>query len=516
MRRLLALILAALALLFTGAVLWCWFQRIHPVKFARDALTAFRSGDSRHDFPPEDAVRWDPIGDHNAAVAAMAPDTRAYPLLAEAVARLRAERSGSGRGKSSTLPDFITARSGDPEWASLVAWLEAEPAREVLVIVREAAGRPELGQPMTVGDDPEWVGILARHGVEVSRDPSPPPANALLLGVSLHGAGAIRDLGRVCVARAELAAERGEREEFEAVVADLFRLASLASEPEFLIHQLIRLAVLMMATDRIADAITRHPGLVDDAMAARFDAMLGGALAAGWTDPDPAMELAVFEDVLRRVVDDRGVFKRALNLQAAAALEQPASFDATPASTAPLAAFNEDLLACYRRLEAQAAAGVAAVRVPWRPYAISREEFEAWLNEPDSIPGRIGKLLLGVVSTDWSLPGKTFRTAQHEVLGLRVALAAHRHHLRHGGPPSSLDAIDADLLGFEAVDGFTGGRLVYRWTGEGHLVYALGADRDDDSGRHAVDPDGEPVSSVSDDYLSGKWDGDWVVFPPRD
>ncbi|MEA5615735.1 hypothetical protein [Nodularia spumigena] len=522
MKRLILLVaLGVTALALSGVGVWMVVRGLDPIKYIRDMMTGYQSGHARHRFPPEQVVRWDPIGDHNAAVAAMAPEDRAYPLLVEATARLRAMRDESwdeswGERPGATLPDFITARSGDPEWARLAAWLEEEPVREVLAIVREAAGRPQLGQPLGVREDAERVEIMARHGIEIAPDPTPPPAQRLLLGALLPSAAAIRDVGRLCVAWAELAAERGDAREFEAAVVDLFGLASLASEPGFVINHLIRIAVLMMAVDRTGDAIMHHPGLVDDAMAARFDAMLADALAAGWTAPDPTMELAVFEDILRSMVDNRGVFNPALGQQAAVAVDQLESFASAPASTAPLTAFNADLLACYRRLETQAAAGVAAVETPWQPYAISQEEFEAWLKERDSIPGRIGKLLLGVVSMDWSMPAKTFRTAHHEVLGLRVALAAHRHQLRHGQPASSLGAIDSDLLIFDPIDGFTGGRLVYRWTGEGHLVYAFGADHDDDGGRPAADPDGAAVRTITDDYLRGKWDGDWVVFPPRE
>lgn len=517
MKKIVVFVLGGLLLFGMAAAALMLVQGLHPLKIVRDALTGYQSGHAHHQFDPSLAVRWDPIGDHNAAVAAMAPDDRAYPLVAEAMARLRAMRDETwGDRPDARLPDFIRAKPGDPEWERLKAWLEEEPVREVLAIVREAAHRPTLGQPLGVRDDPEWVEIMARHGIEIPRDPSPVPGDPLLLGVLLPGAGAIRDMGLLCVAQAELAAEREDAQAFGSAVEDLFGLASLASEPRFVITHLIRIAALMMAVDRIADAITHHPDLMDDAMAARFDAMLADALAAGWTDPDPTMELAVFEDILRRMVNDRGVFDPAMVRLSMPAVDKPGTHTSPPPSTAPLAAFNADLLACYRRMEMQAVAGVAALEIPWQPYAISKQEFESWQAEPDSIPGRIGRLTVGMLTANWSALARTYRTARQDVIGLRVALAGHRHQLRHGQAPASLDAIDADLLTFDPVDGFTGGRLVCRWTGDGHLVYALGADGDDDGGGHAADPDGTPVRDISDDYLREKWDGDWQAFPPRE
>ncbi len=513
-KLILLVVLGGLLLVGVAGVVLMLAQGLHPLKVVRDALTGYQSGHARHQFDPSEAVRWDPIGDHNAAVAAMSPDERAYPLVAEAMARLRAMRDETwGDRPDARLPDFIRAKPGEPEWERLKTWLEEEPVREVLAIVRQAAGRPALGQPLGVRDDPEWIESMARHGIEIAQEPSPVPSDPLLLDVLLTGAGAIRDMCRLCLAQAELATEQGDAQAFRGAVQDLFGLAPLTSEPGFVLNQLLRIAVLMMAADRIADAIMHHPDLLDEGMAARFDAMLADALAMGWTDMNLTVEQTVFEDILRRMMNDQGVFDPMLSGLAVSGMNQPGAHTSPPPSAAPLTAFNTDLLACYRRMEMRADAGVAALEIPWQPYAIRGEEFESWLAEPDSIAGRIGRLMVGILAVDWSVPARTFRTARQDIIGLRVALAAHRHQLRHGEAPASLDAIDADLLTFDPVDGFTGGRLVYRWTDDSHLVYALGADGDDDGGRHATDPDGTAVRAISDDYLRGKWDGDWIIFP---
>lgn len=518
MKRIIAIVLLVLILFpFAGTLFWSWRQGFHPVKAVRDRLIGFQPEHPRHDFPPEQAVRWDPIGDHNTAAAALPPEKRAYPLIAEATARLRAMPDETwGKKPGTMVPDFIDADPGDPEWTKLVAWAGAEPVRVAMDLVREAASRPAMGAPLSVRDDPEWVSILAAHGIETLADPTPSPAEPLLLGTLLPHIGSVRGLAVICDAQARLAVERGDAEALTDAIENILGLASIVSEPSILISQIVRVSLLIMASERIGNTLVHHPDLIDDAAAARFDDLLAETLAGGWTVPDPAVELIVFEDVMRRMADNRGVFDPRFVLLVMPAIDEPSDRSAGPASTAPLAALTPDLLASYREAQRYAEAAEQAVATPFEPYRISQKEMDAWSEVRDSVPGRIGRLLVGLLTPKWSKAAATLRTAHQDVVAVRVALAAHRHLLRHGEPPASLEGIDSDLLTFDPIDGFTGGRLVYRWTGEGHLVYAFGADHDDDGGRPAADPDGTAVRTITDDYLRGKWDGDWVVFPPRE
>jgi hypothetical protein len=518
MKRIIAIVLLVLLLFpIAGTLFWSWRQGLHPVKFVRDRLIGFQPDHPRHDFPPEQTVRWDPIGDHNAATAGLPPQERAYPLIAEATARLRAMPDETwGKKPGTMVPDFIDADPGVPEWIRLVAWTDAEPVRVAMGLVREAASRPTMGAPLSVRDDPEWVAILAAQGIETPVDPTPSPAEPLLLGTLLPHIGSVRGLAVICDAHARLAVQQRDTEALMDAIESILGLASLASEPNVLISQIVRVSLLIMASDRIGNTLVDYPDLIDDAAAARFDDLLAETVAGGWTVPDPAVELIFFEDVMRRMVDNRGVFDPQSVLLVMPAVDEPSDRSAGPASTAPLAALTPDLLASYREAQRYAEAAEQAVATPFEPYRISQKEMDAWSEGRDSVPGRIGRLLVGLLTPKWAKAAATLRTVHQEVVAVRVALAAHRHRLRHGEPPASLEGIDPYLLAFVPIDGFTGGRLVYRWTGEGHLVYAFGADGDDDGGRHAMDPEGNAVPFISDDYLRGEWDGDWVMFPPRE
>lgn len=507
-------VLGVLILALAGLVLWAAGRSVDPVKAARDAVTGYQSGHPRHRFDASRAVRWDPFGDHNAAVAAMDPEDRAYPLLAEVHGRLLALRSEWGDGMA-MLPEFLDADPSEPGWDDLLAWLADERILAVRAIGRAAAAKPALGMPLWTNDEPEWHAIVTRQGV-VLGPIDPPPQHPMLVGVLLPVFGPIANLSTISDAAARVGAQQGDTAAFESAVGDMFDLAAISTEPGFLINQLFRNARLNAAVERIGRTLAEHPGLIDDAVAVRLERRLADAVAGGWTAFDAAVEMLFVEDAFRRTVDDRGVFNRAMARHTLRIIEEWDDGTAPAPSTAPLDAFNPELLASYHEMARHFAAREDTLRIPWRPYAITRDEIDAWVNKTDSLPGRTGRRLVDQFTAEWFDPSAAMRAAHQNILGLRVALAAHRHRLRHGEPPSSLDAIDTDLIGFDPVDGFTGGRLVYRWTGEGHLVYALGADGDDDAGRHVLDPDGAPLPFISDEYLVERWDGDFVVFPPRE
>lgn len=90
---------------------------------------------------------------------------------------------------------------------------------------------------------------------------------------------------------------------------------------------------------------------------------------------------------------------------------------------------------------------------------------------------------------------------------IRIAIAAHRHRLRQGHFPESIDAFEPDLIDFEHLDPFVRGALLYRLDEQlGPMVYARGYDDDDDLGHHGVD-----VHLHS--KRSRTMDGDFVYYP---
>ena len=483
MRRfVLILVIVNVAMVVLGVAWWSHKTRIDPFRASWDRITGYGAGHERHRFPEADRVVWDPIGEHNARIAGLDPDAAAYPLLARA-ARMYSDLD---------LSEVRFAEPDVPAWDRLKEVLDLPGVRVFLAELVLASHRPGFGMPM-LGQIHDTMPFEYPESLELVR----------------------MRMERLLITDAFAGALSGDFERFHTHIEAALRLQSIEAEPPLRISQSRRRMLVQIIIQRIGQVLNTDPGMIDEQAAGSIDRLLAELAESGILLVNGDAELIFYEDMVRRMVNDRGVYDRS-KVAALVGTSLAAGSGLPPPSSAPRSAFTPSLLSSLIVLEKEYERAVAASSVPWVLPAEGWLDAEVWMDRVDSVPGRAGRMLTGYSLLGLKLESANFRTQHQALIGLRVALAAHRHHLRHDQPPASLDAIDADLLDFEPVDGFTGGRLIYRWTGEGHLVYALGADGDDDAGRHAVGPDAEPVGLISDEYLLGKWDGDWVVFPPRE
>jgi hypothetical protein len=105
--------------------------------------------------------------------------------------------------------------------------------------------------------------------------------------------------------------------------------------------------------------------------------------------------------------------------------------------------------------------------------------------------------------------------------GLFVGIALELYHREHGKWPSSLAELSPRWLPQVPVDRINGTPLGYRIVDGRPLVYSLGVDSDDDSGRLPADCNGaasayrvQPAYTVAHptDYIRSYHDGDWVIW----
>lgn len=493
---------------------------LNPVSMAGDTLTGYGRNAPRHRNAKQLPSPWDPVGDWNKRVEATPPGDRAFPVLAEIAARLRVigdTTEGAAPGQST--PDFIDARPGDEGWDDLVAWLGRDDVGVVLDRIEEAARRPRMASPMLDRDSPEWIDAMAAQGITIAPDPSPVWPQQIMIHVMLPGLGPERLSTRVLFARARLAAETGDSAGFCRIVETGVALGLKPDRTPFLIDRLVLAADLMMMHGVVAETLRDRPDLIDEASAVRLDAAMarGADALMGGAAEAYAGESVMLEDILRRMVDSRGVFDPVRAHATSGMLDGFTSGAAPSPSSVERGSINAELLAVYERHAAQIAARRASLEIPWRAVAADAAQTPATprlRSIPDAIAAQV--LTLFDLKGEGGVP--VFRTAYEDLVGLRVALAAHRHTLRHGALPASLDDIDPDLLAFDPVDGFTGGRLFLRLTDAGVVVYAAGADGDDDGGRRtgAKDDEDKPLRTITDAYLEAGTDGDWVCFPLRE
>lgn len=424
-------------------------------------------------------MRWDPIADYNTRLEGFGPDDFAWPLIVEA-----SELYGSPG-----VPGFDALGPGHPGWESLTEVLARADIQRLVEILVRSSHKPVLGMPMLGQID------------DTTPFEHPEPSDTSRLG-----------LDRLLIADGYVGAVSRDPLRFRDRIESALRLLLLDEEPLLRIAQSRRGFLVESIVHRVGRVLDQYPQMIDEQTAASIDDLLERVVERGVLTIHADADLVFYEDMVRRMVDDRGAYDPAK----VAALTASDRSSGPPPSDAPRSAFTPSLWSSYEVLAEEYERAAAAGAVPWTLPAEDWLDAKVWMVRIDSIPGRAGRMLAGYPVIGLKSEAEKARTRHQALLGLRVAIAAHRHTLRNGVPPVSIEAIDADLLTFEPIDGFTGGRLVYRWTGEHHMVYALGADRDDDGGRHGLDLEGAAMLRITDEYLSEIVDGDWVVFPPAD
>lgn len=443
---------------------------------------------------------WDPVGEVNSGIDQVPESDRAVTPIAEAFHRLRALGPG---------PD-LRVRPGEDGWAQAGAWVSREEVQQAIGVLEEASRRPVLGMNLSSVDDPSWS-----REAPSSTDAEGGPAAAgspLVMDMLLPHLGVIRWFGGVLSADGLIALEANDPARFMRSLRTRIGLARLVAEPSLLISQLVQVAELERVRADIQHALVHRPGFIDGPTAAEIETLLADVLDHHLTR-DMAWERVVLEDVLRRLLDDSGAYDPEKALAFSKTMNDVDA--AKPAPSAPAVTdFEPDIREVVQQHDRCSALAMEAIEVPWKPMPEGLgAEIEAWERESASILGRIARLYFGIITPKWDKWAAAVRTSTQSMAGLRLLLAAHRHHLRHGEPARTLSDIDPDLLPFDPIDGFTGGPLHYRWTDSGPLIYALGADNDDDGGRHVFRTDGMPYRTITDQFLREQPDGDWLLFP---
>jgi hypothetical protein len=476
--------------------------KLDPARVVQDAMTGYGAGSVRHRLAAARDEPWDPIGRANAAVDSVPFDQRAYPLFAEINAIL-----------SSNQPPDLGVRPDAEGWGELRAWLGTEDARAAIGLIGSLRDRPEPGFPLGVETDSVWNAALNAKGIDTGPVFAAPTDTPLIFCL-LPSLGTMRQASRIVFADAELARLQNDPIRFTDSVCAGLDLLRHGYGIDFMIQQVVRKVIMMDACERIASAL-EDPTFLDDSDASLLDRALADLMSRRLLVYSTAADRIAFEDLIRRMMEEQGVFVPSAARAVVASLQM--GDVSASASSVRRESINADLLRSLDEFERIADLAEQAATVPWSPIPDYDDDTADWESRSDSIPGRAGRRVFAEMIPAYPNSVAVHRRTVMVVLATRIALAAHRHHLRHGQPPASLDAIDPDLLAFDPVDGFTGGRLVYRWTDAGHLVYAAGPDVDDDGGR-AIEPpaDGEWGRGISDQLLEEKPDGDYILFPPQD
>lgn len=449
-----------------------------------------------------------PVIAHNEAIESVPIEDRAYPMLARFYARY----------SQMELPDeYGEASIGGEGWEDVEAWVSS-PARQGLIGFLEIASECSvLGAPLHDYEDPIWVREMQGVGFwSEGRLTERSDGEVLLVNALLPMPGVIFQAGLVLENDARVAILHGDAQRLMRDVRIWSRLALFADEPLVLTGQIVQLQESAKIGRMIASFLHTNPELVGETQADELEEILGEMVDADVFVLDLELERVMMEDILRRMIDDEGSADYVQIRDFAPVIADGDSGVLPRASLVRLEDIEPELLAAYTHFVERGQARIDAIEMPWKSIRMLENE-ETWSDGFTTPAGEIGKTLFPVLSVNGEKLDKAvwlYRSNLQYSIGIRVALAAHRHWLRYGEPAMELSGIDEDLMGFDPVDGFTGEALKYRWVDGQPMVYAVGADGDDDEGKRVQTPD-EPTGYVviTDEYLANPRDGDMVLYP---
>jgi hypothetical protein len=454
---------------------------------------------------------WNPVAGYNGWVRTLKDDERAWPEL---FAWWSAHPEMMDHPDKEVLPyesvdyQFIRDWHADPEHASSL---------DAMLSVIE---RPYLGAQFTdlmygeqtQADDPTPIDLRSEN------------ANISLFDAGNPALGTYRRLTLVIHQRAGLAIEQGDADPFVELIGRTQRSISLLDEFPVAIDQLVQLAVLRHGYSYVLWALEEYPHHFRDSHLAQLDASIEATKLDGYNH---LAELMFLEDILRRFATKGGKFRFAAIANSFA--NDIDLFDVLgPPTHKTVDEFDTTLQQPLYLMYKGTQYGDRMSRIPWNGEDVVLPYATTYGFEPNPVTSKFAWVFFAA----YDRVAMTFLQHQQTRIGLRTAIALHRHKLRHRRFPESVSEIDADLLAFEPVDLFTNEPLMMTMRDGQVRVYSTGPDRIDDNGepiwREMFGAEARTyerkmrwISAESAqnllDYSPHEISGDFVLFPtPRD
>jgi len=419
------------------------------------------------------------------------------------------EREQKARADSRREQDgpFIDAKS-DRYRAGLRLGLDITPEHPDYeeTIAMHRAFRPELDRVIDAASK-ACVGVLysdrsedvhAGEGVMVHRVIPPsgdPREQGALIEVLLPHLGVMRSLSNKLIFDARIAASEGDADRVVAAHGALTRMAhQLSGEPNFLISDLVAMAILMRSVDRLSSTIELYPNLFtpDHLQTLAHDHAAARSVIKFSTDAESMM----FRDLLQRAFTDDGHGNGRITSEGLELFELygvlgdygldhvaetwPHGFvDMVSPLSMVLFADRRAQLARYQ--EIMDSIDRVLIDGPETIGRLSDLERQAVERKQGAAVSRY--LPVDVMTPAYT--GVVERVYQHRMsleAGL-LMLALETHRTEHGAYPQTLEALGSRLLPRVPADRFDPGNAIrYISHGHGFVLYSVGADGKDDGG----------------------------------
>jgi hypothetical protein len=430
---------------------------------------------------------WNPVASFNAWMDTIPEEKKAWALLADA-------RYGNDKvfevHWSGLRPDR------DDEWDSNLPVLSHSNSKKVVDQLKEAFGRQYLGCPMTEFEDSVLQDVYKRYGNEEwLYDLEPEESNPSILRCYRQYLTVHTVLTRFVVSYAMHQLLATEADEFVELVGLAVRSSRFGYEYPDAISQLVSIAICTQSVNAISWAVEHHAGILTEEHLVQLDQIFEeNELEILTVDGD----VLGFHDACRRMANNTVGF----NIQGLdpgrAKIMNDMDGDPLHVPFNQLHSSVQETMLLYEKMMRSGVDQRLFIRSPAE--RTSDDIFEAE-NKPLNL---IGNTLIKIIRIAVEKAAVQGIKASEEQNGTRLAIAVHRHKLRHGEFPTSIDEIDPDLLRFEPKDAYTGNAMSYRLTEAGPLIYSFGPDLDDDQGQE-----------IASEYRRTKKpvDGDYVLFP---
>lgn len=446
----------------------------------------------------------------NRPILATAPADRAWPLYRQAILDLGLNAAAK-RGEAEKLNAMLDARPGTKRWPALVQWLEEhQPA---LTHAHQAAAKPHFGFILGPGgsatDRAVWPDLKAD---------APEPVG--MLGAAFPSFSPIRQLARTLAADAALARERRDGERFGRDVRTLTALADHLRDHPSLVADLVSLAIRSLTLEQIDQALATSSELLTDADLQDLAHRLSRERVASDL-LDVRDERFLIRDILQRLYTDGGLGGGRLTrdgIRYAALLGLAGTQGREPKDDQPSPVLQPgSLLLVKSRNEATGELEYLADRADAMLHQPIRDaDWQSWyahvIRSNRSFLTQVREFPVNfVVASFGSIHASAERYLGHRD-GVLVGIACELHRRRHNAYPDSLEALVPAVLPSVPADPITGAPVRYRLVDGRPLVYSVGVDRDDDSGRPAAQ-----INDVArweiDTPIETPADGDWLLYP---
>jgi len=466
-------------------------------------------------------VKVDYVARINASIKAVPLDQRAWPLYRDAMVAM---------GFNESEPDALvyhvlkalegTGKSGMSR-AGATKWLRDNAPH--LEQVRKASQRPSLG--FVLGDsgsmrDGQLFGSIASS-------PAPPVMAGVIKSELLPHLNHFSTLKWVIVEDARLALEDTDPDRFERNVTSLFRMSEqLRHADDFLISGMVACGLRSAAIAEVGNALQARPEKLSSAMLGRLEKQISNARLASDLFTFQT-ERFLFMDVIQRLYTDDGngdgrltargleglqtMFARASDNRdiRTSLLDSSIAFVGGPvvmvggASRREMTdAFNAYIDAMEQRL-----------KYPLRDAKRSaiEQKIDTWQKSPTMM---IRYSILVNLSVTMSNIQRSAERVLAKGEGVEVGIALELYKRDHGSYPASADLLVPKYLKELPADRVDGAALRYPRIDGKPIVYSVGEDRDDDTGR-APPNNGNPIPWKAGlrDNKDKPVDGDWILYP---